>query len=419
MSLTRLRVSPAALIVAALVVGTDMFVVGASAQTREPKAPGTLMLINGRHQDLATDFRDHFFNLAGGKQARIVVIPTAVSGVETDKPDEFLNPWRESGPRSVQLLHTRDRKTADDPAFVQPLTEATAVFFTNGHADRIFNAYRGTLVQQELKKLLDRGGLVGGTGTGMEVLGELVAWHLDPGFEPALNLLPGFLLNDGEPDRFAEILAANPRQVSLLIDRGSAVVIRGQQARVLGKGSITVHITKDSKEALKINTFKSGDEFDLDQLRRAAGALPSIVGIWNSLDRHASMGSLYQPVHSVRKREGVVCFEQQGDRLTGFAVVGHYKEIVFQERWTEGRTPFTSVRFADNQLMFEFPIDEWRVEAAPLSVEAKRQPNRGLVRVEARLEGDKLKGKWSQFTADGTEVFRGEWDAWRAEVSPK
>jgi hypothetical protein len=55
----------------------------------------------------------------------------------------------------------------------------------------------------------------------------------------------------------------------------------------------------------------------------------------------------------------------------------------------------------------------------PLSVEARRQPNRGQVRVEAHLEGNKLHGKWGLFTADGAEVFRGEWEASRVAAGGK
>ena len=51
--------------------------------------------------------------------------------------DEFLKPWTALEPASVVVLHTRDRKTADDPAFVKPLTEATGVWFGGGSQDRV------------------------------------------------------------------------------------------------------------------------------------------------------------------------------------------------------------------------------------------------------------------------------------------
>jgi len=145
---------------------------------------------------------------------------------------------------------------------------------------------------------------------------------------------------------------------------------------------------------------------------------PAIVGTWDSIDRHVAIGSLYQPVHGVRKREGVVYFEQKEGRLTGHAVQADHQAISYQERWKDGRTDFRKVTFADNRLMFEFEIGEWRKEAGPLAVEEGRLENKGTIRVEAVLKGDRLAGTWKMFLADGTEVFRGEWEATRAKDAP-
>src|SRR5262245_14094440 len=73
--------------------------VNPSAAAQEvAEVPGSLLLIGGRHQDLRKDIRDAFFELAGGKKARIVVIPTAVAEDDPDKLDKLLNPWRELQP---------------------------------------------------------------------------------------------------------------------------------------------------------------------------------------------------------------------------------------------------------------------------------------------------------------------------------
>jgi endonuclease YncB( thermonuclease family) len=148
------------------------------------------------------------------------------------------------------------------------------------------------------------------------------------------------------------------------------------------------------------------------------GKPPTVLGTWNSIDRHVAIGSLYQPVHGVRKREGVVYFEQKGDGLTGYAVHADHKGISFQERWKDGRTDFRQVTFADNRLMFEFDIGQWRKEAGPLAVEAGGLENKGTIRVEAVLKKDRLAGTWKMFLADGSEVFRGEWEATRAAAAP-
>jgi hypothetical protein len=140
---------------------------------------------------------------------------------------------------------------------------------------------------------------------------------------------------------------------------------------------------------------------------------PPIVGTWKAVDRHVSIGSLYQPVHGVRKRESEITFEQSGEQLHGHAVHAGHQAISFQERWNDGRTELGSVKFAEGKLTFEFDIAEWRKEAGPLAVESGRLENKGTIRVEATLKNDRLSGKWGMFLADGNEVFRGEWEAVR------
>lgn len=141
-----------------------------------------------------------------------------------------------------------------------------------------------------------------------------------------------------------------------------------------------------------------------------------IQGKWNTIDRHIAMGSLYQPVHGVRKREGAVYFQQERDKLIGHSVTKDHEGISFQERWKNGHTNFRTVEFADNRLAFEFEIGEWRKGAGPLAVEEGRAANQGKVRVEAVLKDNRLVGWWRMYLGDGTEVFRGEWEAVRQKV---
>src|SRR5215218_9637031 len=88
---------------------------------------GSLMICGGGHPP--PSIRAEFCRLAGGPQARIVVIPTATSNA--DRPeflDELRRDWGGCG--EVSILHTRDRTRADDPTFIRPLAEATGVWLS-------------------------------------------------------------------------------------------------------------------------------------------------------------------------------------------------------------------------------------------------------------------------------------------------
>jgi cyanophycinase len=235
--------------------------------------PGPLLLYGGRHQDLPDDFRERFFQLAGGAKAKIVVIPTAVGNPMDTKPEEYLKRPRDVTPASFQVLHTRDPKQANDPAFVKPLTEATAVFITNGHRHRIIDAYRGTLVEKELKKLHARGGLIAGAGTGAIVLGERISHRpgADQLTEHGFGLLPGMLLDEGgRKGQLTKAIDANPAYSGLTIENEMTVEIHGNRMSVIGKGTLTLRFAMGAGQEAKSETLKGGETRDLGELRRAA-----------------------------------------------------------------------------------------------------------------------------------------------------
>src|SRR5262245_31955876 len=245
-----------------LVDGTEVFR-GEWEATR--LIPGPVLLIGGRHQDLTAEIRSLVVKLAGGPQARIVVIPTGVADGVLEDREQFRTPFLEYKPWSVEVLHTRDPKTANDPAFVSPLTKATAVFFTNGHRDRIFNAYRGTLVEQEIKKLRARGKLVAGTGTGAAILGDLLIDRAAEGgqTEPGLGILPGFLIEDrSESERFPVAARANPAKTAVMVDPGAALVVHGGKLRAVG-AAISVGLPQEAGPDAKVETLQPGQELAL------------------------------------------------------------------------------------------------------------------------------------------------------------
>jgi cyanophycinase len=229
--------------------------------------PGPIVLTGGK--ELPKDVRDAFFALAGKDKAKIVVVPTAIATAEeAETTAPLVKQWEDLKPASVVLLHTRDRKKADDPAFVKPLTEATAVWFSNGHTDRILNTYRGTLFEKELKKLHARGGVIGAAGGGNSAMGGLAFAGGDPKPTTGFGLLSGYLIE--RKDHILGALADNPSYVGLRIPDGAGVVIRGRVARVIGTEPITVCAVKGAGRDAANAEYKAGSLLDLCQLQRAA-----------------------------------------------------------------------------------------------------------------------------------------------------
>src|SRR5262245_50563765 len=122
---------------------------------------GSLVIVGGG--DVPDAVREQFLQLAGGKNAKLVVIPTASASADGPDADKSLEPWKKREVNSVVLFHTRKRDQAEDAAFLKPLTQATGVWLGGGDQSKLTAAYRGTLVEKELHKLLERGGVIGGT----------------------------------------------------------------------------------------------------------------------------------------------------------------------------------------------------------------------------------------------------------------
>ncbi len=250
--------------------------VRAAALPEPAELPGPLVIAGGGKLPEAA--RAEFFKLAGQEKARIIVVPTASADAdEVKQQDAFLKSWQELKPESVVILHTRDSKTANDPTFIKPLEDATAIWFSGGDQTKLLAAYRGTLTEKAFHKLHQRGGVIGGTSAGAAVMSDLM---IESGTDvaktgPGFGFLPGFVVDQhfvarNRRPRLEGVLAANPGYVGLGIDEGTAVVINKRTLRVYGDSSAAALLGAGAGKKPLAEVNKTGGLFDLYQLRRAA-----------------------------------------------------------------------------------------------------------------------------------------------------
>ncbi|HEY8503884.1 MAG TPA: cyanophycinase [Gemmataceae bacterium] len=255
---------------------TELLAPRATAAEPIAEIPGALLIVGGGPMPDAV--RDRFVELAGGERARLVVIPTAGDGdFAGDAGASVLSPWKALKLESVELLHTRDRDEANAPEFVKALGEATGVWLGGGLQKRLADAYRGTAVERELRALLRRGGVIGGTSAGAAIMSDLMIESGNPDARtgPGLGLLPGFavdqhFLKRDRVNRSLRVLEQNPGRVGLGIDEATAVEVRGRRLRVLGDSYVLVCLAPGNRYGVSIRALKAGDTADLFQLRRAA-----------------------------------------------------------------------------------------------------------------------------------------------------
>jgi len=216
-----------------------------------------------------------FGQLAGGSGAKIVAIPTGGR-------DDLLTPeWLEQlrvraqeimGVGHVTVMHTRDRKQADSPEFVAPLKQATGVWILGGKDAYLIDAYVGTRVETEIKALLARGGVVGGTSSGAVIQGSLAiegsmmeTLRVDA-TRPCWGLLTNSTImphwNTRKRPDLTPALAAQPGLIAIGIDEDTAAIIRGNQLEVFGDGNVGIYDGKVHGDK-SYYYLLPGDRFDL------------------------------------------------------------------------------------------------------------------------------------------------------------
>ena len=245
-----------------------------------PSKGGSLLICGGGKTP--DEIRDRFLALAGGENAKILVIPTAHAAADSDRADAiYLAPWRDRGAKSVAMLHTRSRATANDPAFLKALTEATGVWISGGKQSMLASAYGGTEVEKQLKSLLDRGGVVAGTSAGAAIMTRVM---IESGRSTAVeglgfDLFPNAVVDQHflkrkRMDRLMGLLKKHPDLLGFGIDEGTALLVQGDRLSVLGDSYVVACLPESEGRAAKTEFLKRGDATDFASLK---GPEPRIV----------------------------------------------------------------------------------------------------------------------------------------------
>jgi cyanophycinase len=214
-------------------------------------AKGTLLIVGGGLKSEAILKR--FLDLAGGPEAAIVMIPTAGESDDLTVYADDLRDLTGAGARHVKVLHTRDRKVADSDAFVAPIREAAGVWFPGGRQWRLADAYLNTRTHAELRALLARGGIIGGTSAGATILGSfmvrgdtsgntiMVGDHVEGmGFLKNVTIDQHLLKRNRQFD-LVPVIKSRPELLGIGLDEDTAIVVRGDRFEVMGAGYVAIY----------------------------------------------------------------------------------------------------------------------------------------------------------------------------------
>jgi cyanophycinase len=226
---------------------------------------GALFIGGGSSVGLPITLINKFIELGGGVDGKFVIVPTAngnFDGTGNDKKPHvyvesaIIGPWLNRGLKHVKMLHTHDPKIADTVEFAQVLSDATAVWFTGGRHFHIVDSYAGTLTYTEFHKVLERGGVIGGSSAGATIQGDYlvrgdsrtntIVMTDEPNHQKGFEFLRRSAIDQhidarSRWDDLIPVIKRYPNLIGIGLSEDTAIVVKGDQFEVMGKSKVAIH----------------------------------------------------------------------------------------------------------------------------------------------------------------------------------
>ncbi len=110
-----------------------------------------------------------FVDLAGGKRARIAVIPTASEEPEL-MGQQYVEVFGRLGAKATDVLEIRERSDANANPALELLGGASGIFITGGAQEHLVSLLAGTLAMECIRLRNAEGIVVAGTSAGASIL---------------------------------------------------------------------------------------------------------------------------------------------------------------------------------------------------------------------------------------------------------
>ncbi len=281
-----------AVVLVASLVFVGAYGTGTAWQAAAPEygpAKGTLVIIGGGNTD-DTGIMEKFIELGGGPEGRFIIVPTAGGNMNQDgtprpyKEEQVIGGWLKRGLKNVKMLHTHDAKVADTEEFVKDLRNATGVWFNGGRQWNIVDSYAGTLTYKEFHKVLERGGVIGGSSAGATIQGEYlvrgdttgpnVMMTAEPNHQKAFEFLRKTAIDQhinarNRWDDLIPVIKKWPNLLGIGLSEGTAIVVKGDTFEVMGKWKVAIHDSTALRQPWEKEFFvlSAGDVYNMKTRR--------------------------------------------------------------------------------------------------------------------------------------------------------
>jgi cyanophycinase len=276
------------------------------------RSKGPLIIIGGGEdrEGERVILREVAQHLNGGK----LVLATVASHQPEGYFDIYQKAFADLGIEDLVELYVNDRAETLDPEKLRLFDGAAGVFFSGGDQLRISSQIGDTPIEQRVREIHERGGLIAGTSAGASMMSETMLVKGTSGesykigdlhMAPGLGLVRDVIIDQhfAERGRFGRLFGAvahNPRELGIGIDEDTALVLQGSRFEVIGNGCVYVadgagvthsNIAEARPERslsmydIRLHVLSSGDSFDLAKRRPAV--VPD-VAVSHAIEAHAA-----------------------------------------------------------------------------------------------------------------------------------
>lgn len=261
-----------------------------------PRTPQPTLFIIGGAEDRvgrATLLR-RFVKLSGGRDSRIVIIPTA-SSFRQEVVAAYTEVFTRFGVTDIAVVNPTSRDARGHEEELAALDRATGVFMSGGNQLVLSQYLPGTAFGEALLRAHERGAVIGGTSAGASIMSEFmialgqdgaVPLQRSSGVSQGMGLLKGVVIDQhfAERARYGRLMAVIARSPGLLgigIDEDTAIEVTGGRFTVHGRSTAFVidcgNAVSDAPDARRyapllvsgavVHALPAGSTFDLTTRR--------------------------------------------------------------------------------------------------------------------------------------------------------
>jgi len=197
----------------------------------------------------------HLVREAGGKDALIVIIPTA-SSIPDEVMENYLEAFSILGCTRVKTLDIRDRLQSEKPDNLALIQDASAVLFSGGDQSKITSKIGGTSLHELLlHKYMTEHFVIAGTSAGAMCMSTemitggntteafrkgVVGMGEGMGFTPSL-IIDSHFIQRGRFGRLTEAVAKFPDLIGIGLAEDTGLIIRNNnEFQVIGSGMVII-----------------------------------------------------------------------------------------------------------------------------------------------------------------------------------